>query len=193
VNPRRLYRCRHDRRLAGVAAGMAEYLEIDPTVVRILWILSVFLGGFTILLYIILAFVIPNEPVAMPAPGATGPAGGGPPTEDAGAEPTGDQPTGDQPTGDQPTGDQPTGDQPTGQAWAPSPAWTAPTPARTGDRRGGGAGLYGGLLLVIFGAIALATVLIPGWVGGAALGPALLLALGIALLLGSTRRAAYDR
>ena len=38
VNPRRLYRSR-DRQLAGVAGGMAEYLDIDPTVVRILWII----------------------------------------------------------------------------------------------------------------------------------------------------------
>ena len=64
VNPRRLYRCRHDRQLAGVAAGMAEYLDLDPTLVRILWILSVFFGGFTILLYIVLAFVIPLEPAS---------------------------------------------------------------------------------------------------------------------------------
>ena len=49
--------------IAGVAGGMAEYLEVDPTVVRILWLLSVLLGGFTILLYIVLAFIIPLEPV----------------------------------------------------------------------------------------------------------------------------------
>ena len=64
MNPRRLYRCRRDRQLAGVAGGIAEYLEIDPTVVRILWILSVFLGGFGILLYIIMAFIVPLEPIA---------------------------------------------------------------------------------------------------------------------------------
>ena len=40
MNPRRLYRCRRDRQLAGVAAGMAEYFDLDPTVVRILWILG---------------------------------------------------------------------------------------------------------------------------------------------------------
>ena len=76
MNPRRLYRCRHDRQLAGVAAGMAEYLDLDPTVVRILWILSAFLGGFTILLYIILAFVMPLEP--LPAAGLTASAGSQP-------------------------------------------------------------------------------------------------------------------
>src|SRR5450759_597149 len=62
MKPRRLYRCRRDRQLAGVAAGMAEYFDLDPTVVRILWILSAFVGGFTILLYIILAFVVPLAP-----------------------------------------------------------------------------------------------------------------------------------
>ena len=35
--------------IAGVAAGMAEYLEVDPTIIRIAWILSAFIGGFTIL------------------------------------------------------------------------------------------------------------------------------------------------
>ena len=68
MNPRRLYRCRSDRQLAGVAGGMAEYLEIDPTVVRILWILSVFLGGFTILLYIIMAFIVPLDPARRSRP-----------------------------------------------------------------------------------------------------------------------------
>src|SRR5664279_5884172 len=75
MNPRRLYRCRHDRQLAGVAGGMAEYLELDPTLVRILWILSAFFGGFTILLYVILAFVIPLEPGTMPGPASWQPAG----------------------------------------------------------------------------------------------------------------------
>jgi len=73
VTTNRLYRCRHDRQLAGVASGMAEYLGLDPTVVRILWILSVFFGGFTILLYVILALVIPLEPIGNPdAPGTEG-------------------------------------------------------------------------------------------------------------------------
>jgi phage shock protein C len=60
----RLYRCRHDRRLAGVAAGMAEFFDLDPTLVRLLWFLSIFVtGGLTILLYIGLALIVPNEPI----------------------------------------------------------------------------------------------------------------------------------
>ena len=69
MNPRRLYRCRSDRRLAGVAGGMAEYLDLDPTLVRVLWLVSIFFGGFSILLYIILAFVVPPEPLALPGTG----------------------------------------------------------------------------------------------------------------------------
>jgi phage shock protein C len=69
MNPRRLYRCRSDRKLAGVAAGMAEYFDLDPTLVRVLWLFSIFFGGFSILLYIILAFVVPPEPLALPGTG----------------------------------------------------------------------------------------------------------------------------
>ena len=69
MNPRRLYRSR-DRQLAGVAGGMAEYLDIDPTVVRILWIIvGIASGGLVLLAYFILALVIPQAPYAT-APGA---------------------------------------------------------------------------------------------------------------------------
>ena len=61
---RRLYRCRHDRRLAGVAAGVAEYFDLDPTLVRVLWFLSIFVGGLGILLYIGLAIIVPLEPLS---------------------------------------------------------------------------------------------------------------------------------
>ncbi len=63
MNPRRLYRSRTDRVLTGIAGGMAEYLEVDPTIVRILWVLAtIFTGGLVLLLYIVLAFVIPVNP-----------------------------------------------------------------------------------------------------------------------------------
>jgi phage shock protein PspC (stress-responsive transcriptional regulator) len=60
---RRLYRCRENRQLAGVAAGVAEFFDLDPTLVRVLWFLSIFAGGFTILLYIGLAIIVPLEPL----------------------------------------------------------------------------------------------------------------------------------
>jgi phage shock protein PspC (stress-responsive transcriptional regulator) len=59
---RRLYRCRHNRLLAGVASGVAEYFDVDPTIVRVLWILSVFFGGLGLFLYIVMAIIVPLEP-----------------------------------------------------------------------------------------------------------------------------------
>jgi phage shock protein C len=59
---RRLYRCRHNRRLAGVAGGVAEFFGLNPTHVRILWALSILLGGTGILLYVALALIVPLEP-----------------------------------------------------------------------------------------------------------------------------------
>lgn len=60
---RRLYRCRHDRRLAGVAGGLAEFFDLDPTLVRLLWFLSIFFtGGLSILLYLGLVLIVPLEP-----------------------------------------------------------------------------------------------------------------------------------
>lgn len=60
---RRLYRCRHDRKLAGVASGVAEFFDLDPTLVRILWFLTIFVGGLGILAYIGLAIIVPQEPL----------------------------------------------------------------------------------------------------------------------------------
>jgi phage shock protein C len=60
----RLYRCRHDRRLAGVASGLAEFFDLDPTLMRILWFVSIFVtGGLSILLYLALAIIVPIEPM----------------------------------------------------------------------------------------------------------------------------------
>jgi phage shock protein C len=64
---RRLYRCRHDRRLAGVAGGLAEYFDLDPTLVRVLFFLSIFLGGMGLLLYIGMAIIVPLEPASADA------------------------------------------------------------------------------------------------------------------------------
>ena len=60
---RRLYRSRSDRVLAGVAGGMADYLGIDPTIVRILWFLAFLPGGAPgLLLYTLCWMIIPSEP-----------------------------------------------------------------------------------------------------------------------------------
>jgi len=62
---KRLYRSRDDRMLAGVAGGMAEYLGIDPTIVRLLWVLAFLPGGVPgFLLYGLCWLIIPRRPSA---------------------------------------------------------------------------------------------------------------------------------
>ncbi|MCI7264647.1 MAG: PspC domain-containing protein [Eubacterium coprostanoligenes] len=59
---KKLYKSTTDRKLCGVCAGIANYLNIDPTVVRLLWALITFLGGAGVIAYIVCALVIPDEP-----------------------------------------------------------------------------------------------------------------------------------
>ena len=62
IRKKRLYRSRRDSRLAGVCGGIAEYLGVDPTLVRIAWVIFALAGGPGVIVYIILALVIPEEP-----------------------------------------------------------------------------------------------------------------------------------
>jgi phage shock protein C len=73
---RRLYRCRENRVLAGVAAGVAEFFDLDPTLVRVLWFLSIFFGGLGIFVYLGLALNVPSEPAAGAVPHAATDAAG---------------------------------------------------------------------------------------------------------------------
>lgn len=59
--PRRLYRAGNDKILGGVCAGLANYLRLDPAIVRILFVLITFGWGFGFLLYIILWIVLPTR------------------------------------------------------------------------------------------------------------------------------------
>lgn len=58
---KRWYRSRKDRMIAGVCGGLAEYLEVDPTFVRMLWILITLLYGFGLLLYLIAWLIVPEK------------------------------------------------------------------------------------------------------------------------------------
>lgn len=60
-NPKKLYRSAKNRIIAGVAGGIGEYLGIDPTVIRILFVILIFPGGLGILLYLVLMFIVPME------------------------------------------------------------------------------------------------------------------------------------
>ena len=83
-HPRRLTRSR-DQMLAGVAGGLADYFTLDPTVVRILFVISAFVSfGTAILGYIILAIVLPPA-----GNGSEPPPGGGASSDDPAARAAG--------------------------------------------------------------------------------------------------------
>lgn len=58
---KKLYRSRVNRTLCGVCGGIGEYINLDPTVVRLLWVAFGFLGGSGIIAYIIAAIIIPDQ------------------------------------------------------------------------------------------------------------------------------------
>ena len=59
---RRLYRSRGNRMIFGVCGGLGYYLNIDPTVIRVVAALTLLLGLTGLLVYLVLAIVIPAEP-----------------------------------------------------------------------------------------------------------------------------------
>jgi phage shock protein C len=69
---RRLYRSLRQRMVGGVCGGLGEYLAIDPTLIRVLFILAAIFGGHGVLLYLILLLLVPIEP-EMTAPIQTPP------------------------------------------------------------------------------------------------------------------------
>ena len=58
---KRLYRNTDDRKIAGVCSGIADYLDVDPTIIRLIWILLVCCAGVGVVAYIIAALVIPSD------------------------------------------------------------------------------------------------------------------------------------
>ena len=58
---KRIYKIERGKKIEGVCGGIAEYLNIDPTLVRLAWILFTACGGAGILAYIIAAIIIPSE------------------------------------------------------------------------------------------------------------------------------------
>jgi len=59
----RIFRSRNERMLAGVAGGLAEYFDVDPTIVRLAWALGFLATGpLALAVYILCALIIPREP-----------------------------------------------------------------------------------------------------------------------------------
>ena len=163
---RHLFRSRDDRMLAGVAGGLAELWDADPSLIRIIWaVLIPFTGGVALVVYIVMAIVVPEEePFAAPL---TGQATGEPALPDgAGAAP----------------------------GAAPVDAREARRQARAARRaaRGGrGGGVVIGVLLVLAGAYFLIREYIPdvdvNW-----LWPAALVVLGVVIVLAAFRQSPGD-
>lgn len=60
--PRKLYRSRTERSIAGICGGLAEYFGADPSLLRLITLLLILFGGISIWIYVILWIVIPEEP-----------------------------------------------------------------------------------------------------------------------------------
>lgn len=65
---KRLYRSRRDRMIAGVCGGLADYFEVDPSIVRLLFVGALLVGAPGVIpAYIVMALVVPEEPLDEPA------------------------------------------------------------------------------------------------------------------------------
>ena len=162
---RRLYRSRRDSILGGVAGGVADYFDMDPSIVRIVWaVLALVTGGIFLVLYIVMWIVVPEGPsaatVAQSAAGATPPAE---PGSDAAATGT------------------------TAGTEASAPTWEV---QEQRIRRGGAGGaVIFGLILIGLGVWFLIDRYIPA-INGDLLWPVALVVLGIVLLVIALRRPA---
>jgi len=146
---RRLYRCRENRVLAGVASGVAEFFDLDPTLVRVLWFISILFGGIGLVVYIGMAIIVPNEPLAIDDSVVVDHAA----TTNEGGAPL----------------------APEGHRHATH-----------GDGRGT---MFVGLVLILFGGLALIDTLLPSWVdAGRYLIPAFVVGLGVLLVANAVRR-----
>ena len=62
---KRLVRSTTDKKIAGVAAGLADYFDLDPTIIRLVWLLAALFAGTGILAYIILWIALPPGPTGV--------------------------------------------------------------------------------------------------------------------------------
>jgi len=72
VPPKKLVRSSNDRKIAGVCAGVADYFDADPTLIRAIWLLATLIPGPNLIAYLILWIVLPLGPtgVALASPGS---------------------------------------------------------------------------------------------------------------------------
>jgi phage shock protein C len=178
----RLYRSPSDRVIAGVAGGLATWLNIDPSLIRIAWVLlAIFSGGIFLLVYFVMMIVVP-----LPPPGWT------PRPHDAGAwapPPGADPVEGWAPGGGPAPGAGPSvGPDPSASTgWnTPPPAWPAPPPGWSSSQFAGNAGLVAGAVLVLLGLWFLIDEFIH--IDWSLLWPVAVIGAGCLLIVGAIRR-----
>ena len=201
---RRLYRSRTDSVLGGVAGGVAEYLDVDPSIVRIVWaVLAIITGGIFFVLYIVMWIVVPEGaqdpgmPRYQPGPGAVpgwAPPASGPAAPAAPVAPPADVATAAQmPPAEAVEGGELPPAAPVAGSTEPVPDWgaySAPEPHHR--RRGSGGAMVFGMVLIALGAWFLIDQYVPG-IDSDLLWPIALVVLGGALLFVSMRRRSDER
>jgi phage shock protein C len=68
---KKLMRSRTDEKIAGVCGGFAEYFDMDPTLMRLLWLALILVGGWGVIAYFVAWIVMPEEPAQQAAPVTT--------------------------------------------------------------------------------------------------------------------------
>ena len=58
---KRLYKSTTDKKVCGVGGGIANYFDVDPTVIRLIWVIFTLAGGSGLIAYIIAAIIMPDE------------------------------------------------------------------------------------------------------------------------------------
>ena len=168
---RRLYRSRRDSMLGGVAGGVADYFDMDPSIVRVAWaVLALVTGGIFLVLYVVMWVVVPEGPsaaivartAAEDAPGAAVEPGSVAPRSEPGTS----QPT---------------------AAEAPAADWSG-RDEQLRHRGSGGAVIFG-VILIALGAWFLIDQFVPA-IDTDLLWPVALVVLGIVLLVIALRRPA---
>lgn len=189
----RLYRSPTDRVIAGVAGGMAVWLNVDPSFIRIAWVLlAIFSGGIFILVYIVMMIVVPLPPPGWVPRRSAGTPGGGGQGWGAGWDQTGwssgtgapgsppaqgSAPAAGSPGSPPAPGSPPT--PPAGGGWStpppPAPGWSSQN-----------AGVLVGVVLIGLGAWFLVARYVR--IDWALLWPAVVIVLGIGLIVAALRR-----
>jgi phage shock protein C len=190
MNGRRLYRSEREHMLGGVAGGIAEYFDLDPSLVRVAWaVLIIASGGIFLLVYIVMWFVVPEAP-----PGyAASPAWSYPPRTDAGGGMPPPPPAAEAPA------DAAAAPGAGAAASVPPPAqpsyaagdWAARRAERRRHRSGEG-GVLVGAVLILIGAWFLVQNYLP-WLRISQLWPVALILIGLLLLAGAFRRPGEHR